>query len=292
MFERRVTIADESFNLLESEGSGPLLHLAHANGLCAGAYQPLLELLATRFRVTAWDARGHGATSARAHPEALHDWEPYVQDLTALCDQLVQKAGAPLVLAGHSLGGVLSLLVAVRRPELVRALVLIDPTIFARRLGILWGLAKRLGQGSRIPLVATSLNRRRVWESRTAVLASWREKPVFATWQPGFLDGYVTFGTRELPDGRVELACDPTWEARSFTVTPHDLWRDVAALRVATLVIYGDRSNTFLHAAARRFARLQPAARMVAVAGASHFVPMEHPQQVADEIAGFIAAMS
>lgn len=74
------------------------------------------------------DARGHGE-SPRFTPEQLeaHPGEVMVEDTIALLEQLGE---APVVL-GHSLGGAVALATAVRRPDLVRALVLEDPAPLA-----------------------------------------------------------------------------------------------------------------------------------------------------------------
>ncbi len=70
------------------------------------------------------DQRGHG-TSPRFTEEQLaaHPGEVMVDDAIAILEQL----GEPAVVVGHSLGGAVALTVAVRRPELVRAVVLEDP---------------------------------------------------------------------------------------------------------------------------------------------------------------------
>jgi pimeloyl-ACP methyl ester carboxylesterase len=76
------------------------------------------------YSIIAVDQRGHG-TSPRFTPEQLeaHPGEVMVDDATGLLEQLDE----PAVLVGHSLGGAVALATAVRRPELVRAVVLEDP---------------------------------------------------------------------------------------------------------------------------------------------------------------------
>jgi pimeloyl-ACP methyl ester carboxylesterase len=54
------------------------------------------------------------------------------------------------------------------------------------------------------------------------------------------------------------------------------------------LVIYGQDSDTFLQAAAERFQRKLPSARLVAMADTSHFVPMERPEETAASIFEFL----
>jgi pimeloyl-ACP methyl ester carboxylesterase len=70
------------------------------------------------------DQRGHG-TSPRFTEDQLaaHPGEVMVEDAITILEQL----GEPAVVVGHSLGGAVALAAAVRRPDLVRALVLEDP---------------------------------------------------------------------------------------------------------------------------------------------------------------------
>lgn len=72
------------------------------------------------FRVLALDARGHGHSS-----RAPDDVSPAAH-VADVCHVLERLAGGPVVLAGQSLGGHTALLVAAARPDLVRALVVIE----------------------------------------------------------------------------------------------------------------------------------------------------------------------
>jgi pimeloyl-ACP methyl ester carboxylesterase len=76
------------------------------------------------YAILSVDQRGHGR-SPRFTPEQLeqHPGETMVRDAVAILEQL----GAAPVVLGHSLGGAVALDVAVRRPDLVRGLVLEDP---------------------------------------------------------------------------------------------------------------------------------------------------------------------
>ena len=108
------------FSVLRWDAAGrsaPLLHFAHANGFNAQTYVRLLGPLSERFRIVAWDARGHGLTNASADPAMLgRDWSVYVDDLCAV----VETLGEPLVLAGHSLGAVVSMELAASGHDLVQ----------------------------------------------------------------------------------------------------------------------------------------------------------------------------
>lgn len=274
---------DGEFHYIDWGGSGPLLHLGHATGFCAGAYSPLAEMLTSRFRVLGLDDRGHGRTRAPADPARLHDWDVFARDLEAFWESL----GEPVIAAGHSRAGAAALTAAVRRPELVRALVLIDPTMLPPSWMWWWFLLKKAGLSRLAPIAHRASRRRNRWPDRRAVLESYQGKGPFPAWRPGFLEAYVREGTRTRPDGRVELCCHPDWEARCFAVCPHDVWALPPLLKRPCLVIYGENSDTFLPPAVRRLARDAPGALIRPLAGASHFAPMERPEECRDLIVEF-----
>lgn len=78
-------------------------------------------LVAQGLRVVALDLRGHGRSSA---PEGSYSFDTLTGDIAALIRHLNL---APVVLVAHSMSTVLSSLIAVEHPELVRALVLLHP---------------------------------------------------------------------------------------------------------------------------------------------------------------------
>lgn len=276
--------ADGRFHYIDWGGRGPLAHFSHATGLCAATYAPLARRLSPRLRVVGMDDRGHGLTRAPADPRRLRDWGVFVTDL----ERFVERRGEPVVAMGHSRGATVSMLLAVKRPDLVRALVLIDPTILPLSWMWWWRLAKRTGLARRVPIVAVAARRRRAWPDGAALLAAYRSKPVFQSWGEGFLEAYVAGGTQEGEDRQVRLLCDPAWESQCFAACPHDVWRHIPRLKMPVLVVYGAESDTFLPAAARRFSREVPHAAMVALADTGHFVPMQRPRETAQGVIGFL----
>jgi 3-oxoadipate enol-lactonase len=83
-------------------------------------WAPQITLLRERYRVIAYDHRGHGDSGVGTGQYFLED---FVDDLTALLDQLnVQKA----VLCGLSMGGYVALRAIERHPERVQGLILCD----------------------------------------------------------------------------------------------------------------------------------------------------------------------
>jgi pimeloyl-ACP methyl ester carboxylesterase len=105
---------------VEHHGSGEPLVLTHGGGSTGETWREQVAALATRHSVTVWDLPGHGRS------ERPDDPGQYTRDaLLGHLGALVAAAGGggPVALVGHSLGGYLSLALAIVRPELVRAIV-------------------------------------------------------------------------------------------------------------------------------------------------------------------------
>ena len=86
----------------------------------AASWRPVMDLLSPQLHVVAYDRAGLGASPPAADPAIL---ARQVDDLTTI----ITAAAGRCVLAGHSWGGILVQLLAVRRPDLVAGLVLVDP---------------------------------------------------------------------------------------------------------------------------------------------------------------------
>ncbi|MBU0514402.1 MAG: alpha/beta hydrolase [Proteobacteria bacterium] len=282
--DHRVSTPRGDFHLIDWGGQGPLAVICHATGFCAGAYNPLAERLSSDLHPVGLDDRGHGLSTAPADPRRLGDWYVFADDL----GEVLASLGEPAVVIGHSRGGTVGLLAAARRPDLVRALVLMDPTILPFHWMWWWWIFKKLGLSRRVPIAARAAKRRAVWPDQETLLAAYRGKKNFEAWQGGWLEAYVRECTRPDGDGRIRLGCDPAWESRAFAVCAHDVWRYVPRLAHPTLVLYGDRSDTFLPPAARRFRAKAPGARLIALEGTSHFVPMERPEECRELIVDFL----
>ena len=105
-------------------GQAPTLLLLHGLTDSGEGWHRAAAHWGGAYHVVAVDQRGHGS-SPRFTREQLdgHPGDVLVDDALALLEQLDE----PPVVVGHSLGGAVALVAAVRRPDLVRALVLEDP---------------------------------------------------------------------------------------------------------------------------------------------------------------------
>jgi pimeloyl-ACP methyl ester carboxylesterase len=99
-----------------------LLHGLMTNGLC---WTALARALEDEFDVIMPDARGTGKSSV---PDYGYRYEDHANDIAGLIKSLGLP---PPFLLGHSMGGMTAAVVASRKPNLLRGLILADPTFLS-----------------------------------------------------------------------------------------------------------------------------------------------------------------
>ena len=197
------------------------LVFSHANGCPAGCYRVLFR---------AWEAAGW---QVHAIPRIGHDparpvtsnWPHLRDELIAFIEEQVQPRmprPGPVMLVGHSLGGMLSLLAACRRPALAQGLVMLDSPVVEGWRAHSLGVAKATGLVRRVSPGKVSRQRRHEWGSREEVHAHFAAKHKFARWDPRVLQDYVDCGFDE-HGGRVHLGFKREIETHIYNTLPHNL---------------------------------------------------------------------
>jgi len=265
-----------------SGGDGVTVHFAHATGFNAETYRALLASLDPSLDVFAMDARGHGMSTAAGDPEKLRSWAPYRRDL----ERFVETLRRPAVLAGHSMGGTVSLELAAARPDLVAGLVLIDPVILPPRQIPLYFLARLLGLSLRlVPIAQAAARRRMEFPSKEAAVENYVGKGAFKTWPREWIEAYIDGGAIATGRGTVRLRCDRAWESKTFATATVNPYGAIRKLRCpVTLIARADDGPPFTEAAREAFMKMRPDTRLLILEDASHFMPMEHPEVARAEI--------
>jgi pimeloyl-ACP methyl ester carboxylesterase len=106
------------------EGTGIPIVLGHSSTGSSGQWRELFTRMSSRFRVIAPDHVGYGRSAAYSGDIPLMEQE------VAIVESLVLLLSRPVHLVGHSYGGSILARVAVRMPERVQSLTLIEPTLF------------------------------------------------------------------------------------------------------------------------------------------------------------------
>ena len=239
------------------------------------------------------DQRGHGRSTLSANPQDRRSWGDMRDDLVALLDVLTQDPGAkPVVLAGHSMGGTVSLLASRLRPERVKGLVMFDPVIMPWGISLMANLPwadHKVWKAA--PIAQGAVRRKAVFDDRASVMAAYKGRGAFKTWPDETLADYVAGGFKDRADGKVELACAPAWEASNFTAMANDPWTAAARATCPVQVFRAENASTCRIGEAGAFCRRnrKGMVRVTEVPGTTHFLPMEKPDLVRQALTDAVA---
>lgn len=129
LVEKTFTLDGFCMNYAEGPHNGAPLVFLHGATLWWQDFMPL-QPLAENWHVYACDMRGHGKSSRTPGNYSPDD---FVSDVAAFIREQVKE---PVILVGHSNGGLLALLIAAAIPEWIRALVVLDPATLVRNTPI------------------------------------------------------------------------------------------------------------------------------------------------------------
>ena len=97
-----------------------IIQFSHANGFPAKTYSVLFEQL-----------KGHTISAINILGEKTNSNEINYHDLTNEILESASHYGESVIGVGHSLGGVLTLLAAAKKPEIFQYIILLDPPLFS-----------------------------------------------------------------------------------------------------------------------------------------------------------------
>ena len=264
--ERRTTVRGARVRYFVG-GRGPSLVLVHGLGGAASNWVELAPALVRSYRVLALDLPGHGGSSPL----------PAAPSLTPFADvaaSVAEREGLlPAAVVGHSLGGLVGLRLALRRPDAVRGLLL------AASAGISSGTRAR--EVAVTTLVLARPARLVAPFRRLVARLEWLRYPVFGFFEvsdpaafpaaavEGFLAG-PALHTDVLSAGRALVADDPRI--------------DLDRVRCPCLVLVGARDRMVPVVDATEYARrLRAPLRIVPDCG--HLVIGERPDACVEAIA-------
>lgn len=274
----------KEFRYIKWSDNGPLLHIAHATGLCSNVYTELSKKLSEKYKVVGLDFRGHGKTLAYADSSTLSSWEVFYRDL----EDFFRYLNQPVVAIGHSMGGTVSAVLAARYPELISKLILIEPGFMPPLWRPFVYFAQKSGLSMHVPFVTRATKRKNIWRNHTDVLDDLTHKGPFKSWRKTILMDYISKGTKTLEDGSIQFLCHPLWEGKILATAPVGIWSEVSKIKCPTLVIYGENSRTFLPSVVAKLKRTLPHALLFKMRNTGHFIPMERPEELSAIIIEFI----
>lgn len=241
----------------EGPRDGRVVVFANSLGTDLRVWDALIPLLPAGLRIVRFDKRGHGLSDATPAPYTM---DTLIGDVAALCDGL---GLADITFVGLSIGGLIGQGLAATRPDLVRALVLMDT---AARIGTaeMWdGRIAAIRAGGIGALEGPILER---WF--TAPFRA--ENPEFRLW--------ANMLTRTTVEGYVGCCA---------AIAGADLTESTRALGLPVLAMAGDQDGSTPPDLVRATAALCDADFHL-IAGAGHIPCVEQPEATARLIAEFL----
>jgi pimeloyl-ACP methyl ester carboxylesterase len=260
----------------------PILLFVHGFSLDMTTWHEQWIGLSADFRCVLMDQRGHGRSGRPAHNNL--SLRALGRDIGSVLDVVAPER--PVVVIGHSMGGMAAMALAEQRPELfgerIAGLVLIGTSADDLLRGAMGSITELL----RPRLGTLSTTARRVDRLRKAIMAS-----------PGDIRGAAVRLTQFGPDAPPHLvehivrlaegASSQVWTDGLTGLMEMDLRYAVPRVKVPALVVVGEYDRVTPPASAVELTGLLPDARLVVVEGAGHMPMMERPVVVDRDIRTF-----
>lgn len=285
--------ADGALLHVEMEGAteGPILLFTHGWGLSARIWAEARADLGARFGLVFWDLPGLGRSG---RPIIGYSLDGFAEDLYAVIDSLPEDR--PVVLVGHSIGGMTVLTFCARHPELLNrrvAAIVLENTTHTNPLETM--IFSRVFRPLQ-PVVELALKLDMVLSPALWVM-NWQAWLSGSTHLAARVAGFGARPTREQLDRTARLVTknSPAVQARgNIAMLRWSVTDRLPRIDVPALVFVGGRDLITKDHAGEAIAAALPQARLVRVEDAGHMGPVEkadvYNEQVGD-FAGFVGLL-
>jgi len=250
----------------EEQGTGPeTIVFAHGLLWSGQMFAPQVEALRDRYRCVTFDFRGQGRSEVT---RSGYDMDTLTADAVALIRAL---GCAPCHFVGLSMGGFIGMRLAIRHPELLRSLMLLETSADPEP-------QENLGRYGRLSFVARWLGFRLV------------AKPVFGImFGRKFLEDPARVALRE-EYRRHLLANDRIGITRAVqgVIDRQGVYGELDRIRVPTLILVGDQDVATIPAKAERIQARIAGSTLRIIPGAGHTAPIEEPEAVNRALEDFL----
>jgi len=242
---------------VEGPDDGPPIVFSNSLGTSLHLWDQILPYLPEGLRIIRYDMRGHGQSDVPAAPYTMGQ---LISDAEAVCDACGVRDA---VFVGLSVGGMIAQGLAVKRPDIVRALVLSNT---AAKIGNpkLWEDRINAIRAKGMAFASDEIMKR--WFSRT-----FYGTPQMAPWQE-----------------MVEATAVDGYTGVSAAIAGTDFYTPTSGLRIPTLGIAGSEDGSTPPDLVRETADLIPGSQFALMRRAGHLPCVEHPEIYAAHLTTFL----
>jgi len=275
-----------------SAGQGPLIMFVHGFPEFWYGWEKQLVAFGRDYQAVAPDMRGFNLSSKPSEIEQYHV-NDLIEDLRALAEHLGHEK---FIMVAHDWGGAVAWSAALRQPEMLEKLIIINsphPAVFARELlhnpeqqkasqYMLMlrsaGAERTLSENNFAALMAVLVQFGSKWEMPEET----RSKYIQAWSQPGALTGSLNY-----------YRASPLYPPTSKTDEDQmkgilNLPREMFAVKVPTLVIWGEQDQALLTGNLDGLAEYVESLTVKRIADGTHWVIHEQPELINSLIRNFI----
>lgn len=242
---------------IDGDPDGAPIVFANSLGTDLRLWDAVVPLLPAGLRIIRYDKRGHGLSSL---PPGPYSMGALVRDAEALMDYLSVR---DCLFVGLSIGGMIAQGLAVKRLDMVRAMVLSNT---GAKIGTTQMWQDRIATVRAQGLEALADSTMERWFSKP-----FRATPEFALWRNMFV--------RQPAEG---------WTGCGAAISGTDFYTPVSGLRLPVLGIAGDADGSTPPDLVRETVDLVPGSRFHLVRGAGHLPCVEQPVEYAAVLTEFI----
>ena len=272
-------------------GRGQTIILLHGNISDIRSWDSVVPLFASKFRVIAYSRRYAWPNDEIADGVA-DPWENHADDLVEMLERL---AIAPAHIVGNSTGATVALILAKKRPDLVKTLILEEPPLIHLFLPItppsLMDVARLLWfhPWSFLPIMHLGAA---VMRPTSNAFKKGDDETVVKVFSRGVLG--AEFEERKGKERREQANVNvkPHRALFCFGELPRFVDADAQGIEVPALVVNGEKTPTGVKHINRRLAALLPDAKEAEIRGASHFIHEDQPEELVRAVIEFVSKVS
>ena len=258
---KMVDLGDVRLHVREDGPSdGPPVVFANSLGTDLRLWDPILPLLPDGLRLIRYDKRGHGLSTC---PQSPYSMGALISDAERLLDHLQVK---DCVFVGLSIGGMIAQGLAVKRLDLMRAMVLSN--------------------------TAAKIGTPEMWSERIAdVEQGGIEKLADAVMERWFSAGFRASTELELWRNMLTRQEDHGYMGCSAAISGTDFYSTTATLRLPTLGIAGSEDGSTPPDLVRETVDLIPGSQFHLIRKAGHLPCVEQPEEYARVLTDFLRSI-
>jgi len=242
----------------------------HGGAAQAHWYDFVLGPFLDEYRVLSLDLRGHG-DSDWGSPDA-YDYPDFAKDTAGF----IRTLGiGPVLLVGHSMGGMVSIVTAANFPNAVARLVVIDSMM-------------RMSEGRAAQLRRIGAGSGRAFDSKAAYVDGFKIRPEADLASPAVTRHMAASSCREYEDGQWRNKFDRHVYSQRHPVDGYAHWAKVWDARIPALLIAGGSSDRITAQVLDQLSAVHPQLTISTVDRAGHHVMLDNPRGFIEALAAYL----